>query len=462
MKTALHVSREELEQLAREYHRVREEHRRAAPGTRARRRLGATLDRLQRRFDRLLTATGADAGTREHWHEHLWHDAPEPSFPGATAPLVFAGRSADGTRLRLLMRPDGDLDAIVDGTLTSRVEADEELTRTAPGLVFELDGVAFTERFATPPDARAELRAAIEASEPPPERLLSTLLTDGLLDRQLGLTPRGRRALRLDAEPARHRAALQATLSVARRGPVSAHAQERLEAVLIAAAALAPRAPLHLRGSLTHEQDPALERPVVAKATVDMGTRVVRAHVAAPTEAEALDLVEARLRQRLQELGSRDTARRREGGAAEPGEWRHQDLPTARPPFFDRPAAEREIVRRKTYAAEPMTPEEAAWELGLLDHDFHLFRDLSSGEDALVFADPDGNLHLERAGGGTGAHVDAFDLDPEPAPALSETDAVRRLNAASEPFVFFVDESSGRGAVLYRRYDGHYGLVTTR
>ena len=25
------------------------------------------------------------------------------------------------------------------------------------------------------------------------------------------------------------------------------------------------------------------------------------------------------------------------------------------------------------------------------------------------------------------------------------------------PFVFFVDDQSGRGRVVYRRYDGHYG-----
>jgi hypothetical protein len=26
--------------------------------------------------------------------------------------------------------------------------------------------------------------------------------------------------------------------------------------------------------------------------------------------------------------------------------------------------------------------------------------------------------------------------------------------------VFFADSVSGRGSVLYRRYDGHYGIVT--
>ena len=34
------------------------------------------------------------------------------------------------------------------------------------------------------------------------------------------------------------------------------------------------------------------------------------------------------------------------------------------------------------------------------------------------------------------------------------------LDAVGDELVFFVDEATGRGAVLYRRYDGHYGLVT--
>ena len=29
-----------------------------------------------------------------------------------------------------------------------------------------------------------------------------------------------------------------------------------------------------------------------------------------------------------------------------------------------------------------------------------------------------------------------------------------------EPFVFYLDPETGRGRVLYIRYDGHYGLIT--
>jgi hypothetical protein len=51
-------------------------------------------------------------------------------------------------------------------------------------------------------------------------------------------------------------------------------------------------------------------------------------------------------------------------------------------------------------------------------------------------------------------------LDPQPAPRLVLAEARERLELGGLPFVFFVDRDSHRGAVLYHRYDGHYGLIT--
>lgn len=36
-------------------------------------------------------------------------------------------------------------------------------------------------------------------------------------------------------------------------------------------------------------------------------------------------------------------------------------------------------------------------------------------------------------------------------------EAQQRLDITGFPFVFFADDSTGRGNVLYHRYDGHYG-----
>ena len=37
--------------------------------------------------------------------------------------------------------------------------------------------------------------------------------------------------------------------------------------------------------------------------------------------------------------------------------------------------------------------------------------------------------------------------------------AVAEMNAVSHRFLFFEDATTGRGSIIYRRYDGHYGLI---
>lgn len=178
------------------------------------------------------------------------------------------------------------------------------------------------------------------------------------------------------------------------RGEVSeAEARYAREKVLRVCAA-APRPILRARVALVREGDPALRRPCVAKAGLDLSGRTVRAHVAAHTMNEAADLLEERLRRRLESLTEHDRASRHETGSHAPGEWRHGDLPTARPEYFPRPVEERRLVRRKSFALGPQTPEEAAWELALLDHDFHLFTEAASGTDAVVFRRPGGPYGL--------------------------------------------------------------------
>jgi Sigma 54 modulation/S30EA ribosomal protein C terminus len=248
-------------------------------------------------------------------------------------------------------------------------------------------------------------------------------------------------------------------IAVTVRGRLPDRARTDLAGMLVALAGRTARPVLHARASLEQLPDPALERPVVAKAQLDLGGRIVRAGIAATTWAEAIDLLEARLRKTVLEIAQRDEATRHEGRPARPGEWRHGDLPTERPAWYDRPPEQRRLVRRKSFAAEPTTPEEAEWEMRVLDHDFHLFADVSGGGDALLHLHGDGTLGLKRIGGG-GAYVEPFLLDPEPAPTLPVDGAVERLNTTNEAFLFFVEQESGRGAVVYRRYDGHYGLVT--
>jgi hypothetical protein len=51
-------------------------------------------------------------------------------------------------------------------------------------------------------------------------------------------------------------------------------------------------------------------------------------------------------------------------------------------------------------------------------------------------------------------------FESRPAPPIALDVARVRMDVGDEPFVFFRDPDTGRGRVLYRRLDGHYGLVT--
>ena len=453
------ISRDELEEFVQEYHHVQAEHRHARLGSRVRRHLHERMTELATRFERLLAEAVADEQERRRWREHLHHGAAEPLAPQGAPSLLFRGRSESGSTLEILGRSDGTLDVLVDGARVERLASADELLAAQPGLSFRSGGISFNERFAASRSALAALRAMVESGGAPPYRHARELLLDGLVDRNFSLTPRGRRALRLDRQHGRIRGGGGVAVQVTARGQVSERAQRAAEDKLAKLARFASRPVLFARATLVKEADPARERPATAKATFDVGGRIVRAHVAAPEMSEAIDLLAERLRGRLAELTRRETARRREPGIAEPGGWRHGDLPTDRPHYFPRPPEERRLVRTKTFALEPMSVEQAAWEMRMLDHDFHLFTNASTGEENVVYIGDGGVPHLKQISASDGVFVAPVAIDPAPAPVLEIGEAIVALDVGDGRFLFFVERSRGRGAVLYRRSDGHYGLI---
>jgi ribosome-associated translation inhibitor RaiA len=232
-------------------------------------------------------------------------------------------------------------------------------------------------------------------------------------------------------------------IQVAHRGAVSDELVDYAEQKVRRTAGTAPRPVLFGRVALGVHENPSAARPTSAKAMLDVSGRHVRGHVAATTLREAIDLLDERLRRNLQRLAEETEGRHRETGVSHPGEWRHDSMPAHRPSYFPRAAEEREIVRRKTYESGSLTPKEAAIDLELLDHDFHLFESSDTGQDCVIFRKPDGSLGLLE--------------DP-----VTETveQARERLELEAAWFAFFRDPESGRGHLLYRRYDGHYGLIT--
>jgi hypothetical protein len=217
------------------------------------------------------------------------------------------------------------------------------------------------------------------------------------------------------------------------------------------------------RVRLGWEPDPARLRPATAQASLDIDGDVVRAHVAARTMPEAVDLLGHRLRDRIEHRSRRREHLHRSSPVHKPAEWHHGDLRSHRPGYFDRPVEDRQLVRHKTFAVDELTSDEAVFDMEQLDYDFYLFRDLASGSDSLVERLENGSYRLTRTVlTGVDLRPVATDiaLSDAPAPILDLEDAIERLNAGHEPHVFFVNKASRRGEVLYRRYDGNYGLIT--
>lgn len=105
----------------------------------------------------------------------------------------------------------------------------------------------------------------------------------------------------------------ESPIEIVTRGPVDASARRRLHDELARIAAASPRPALFVRGSLTLQNNPSLERPVLATASIDLGRRVVRARVAARGTAEATDRLAGRLRRSLRAASGRRQAARHTG-----------------------------------------------------------------------------------------------------------------------------------------------------
>jgi ribosomal subunit interface protein len=189
---------------------------------------------------------------------------------------------------------------------------------------------------------------------------------------------------------------------------------------------------LFTRLKLTVSDGQDHERRAMAEAAMDIDGRVVRGQVAAHRVEEAVDLLVDRMIRQLDQAADKARTRRRRASADSGG----------RPSPAPVPLEEREVVAHKTFAIDRATVEEAAFDMEVMDYDFFLFTDADDGRDKLVTRDDGGSFRTVT--------------DP---PSESVDDALERLDAGGEPFVFFCASDSGRGAVAYLRYDGHYGLI---
>ncbi|WP_324199099.1 sigma 54 modulation/S30EA ribosomal C-terminal domain-containing protein [Nocardia amamiensis] len=192
---------------------------------------------------------------------------------------------------------------------------------------------------------------------------------------------------------------------------------------------------------------PAVAGPVLAQVNIDDRDTPIRVQVAGPPGFIAT-FVADRLDRTLTRLT--DASGRRMW----PDPARPQQVSVTSP---------RPIVRRKECELLVGDPDAATRVMDARDYDAHLFTDLETGEDAIVYWGGPLGVRLARQNRlqppQRGTTV-ALAMNPRLPQCFTEAEAARRLCGYGLPFLFFTDPVTGRGKLLLRRYDGDLTLVT--
>jgi hypothetical protein len=243
-------------------------------------------------------------------------------------------------------------------------------------------------------------------------------------------------------------------IHVSVRGEVPAdgarYAREKIGSTL----RFAPVPVLHAKIRLV--RDPAVHPGVLAQVNLDLNGRPVRVQVRGTTAAEAADLLSDRLRRRLSSMQRYWDARH--GNTRNRQSRRREDRAAAPVPV----PRDRRVVRHKSFTLSRCTVDDAAFEMNLMDYDFHLFTEANTGQDSVLHRGEDAGYLLaqvEPRPAEIGPTRVALTVVDRPAMRMAVPAAARLLDEAGEPFVFFVADGGDRGCVLYRRHDGQYGLV---
>lgn len=193
-------------------------------------------------------------------------------------------------------------------------------------------------------------------------------------------------------------------------------------------------------------------RPVVAQLELRHPQGCLRTQVATTTVHDA---VLALIRRSVTQLRLLPDSSR--GGTG------HRPVRTPLPSWSPelRPPGRREITRSQISELTPTTVAEAIRTLEWMDHEFHLFHDAGTEQDAIVCRSGAGSFRLTwlEPRGPSPRVGRALTVDRQPVTWRTVREVTRRLDLTGRPYEFFADKMTGRGRVLYARYDGNYGLL---
>jgi ribosome-associated translation inhibitor RaiA len=291
------------------------------------------------------------------------------------------------------------------------------------------------------------------------------------------------------------------TVQMETRGPVPEGAIELARDRVTALLRLSREPVLSARVKLTVRVESGRSRLAMAQANLDVDGRPVRAQAVAETMWRAVNELRDRLLIRLARVSREWPIRRGGRPLTTPREWRPSGVPGRRPPEVSPPDRDRYVVRHKIIKPFLATPLEAALDMELLDYDFYLFTDADTGDDCVIdrngtryrvvrlastmdgpAAGPARGANGNGSGGGHGLNGKTVNgktvngngvsgktvngnggpvmVEHEPGPVLTPAQALGRLTEQNLAYVFFSDPETHGSRVVYRRYDGHYGVIT--
>ncbi|MDQ4089054.1 MAG: ribosome-associated translation inhibitor RaiA [Actinomycetota bacterium] len=136
------------------------------------------------------------------------------------------------------------------------------------------------------------------------------------------------------------------------------------------------------------ERNPRISDKEVCEVTLRGHGHVLRAKAASADAFASVDRVVGKLEHQLEKLKSRQLQRSHHRRHSVNSADRAPDEPDD-----DRDAAGR-IVKTKRFDIKPMTPEEAALQMELLNHGFYFFTNADTGAAAVVYRRADGDVGL--------------------------------------------------------------------
>jgi ribosome-associated translation inhibitor RaiA len=229
-------------------------------------------------------------------------------------------------------------------------------------------------------------------------------------------------------------------------GPVPGKARDQVRELVNQLIEMTPRPIEHAKVKIKSDRNRETAERALAQASLEVSGVTIRAESAGEDPSQALHSLVASLEEKLKYLD-------------EPGASPRQ---SNRPHFVELAPDERVIARHKTCSQlEQIDTDEAIDRLAEMGYRFYLYTDTADGKTTVVAEAGEDETTIQKVDGSfpDGSQRSGVRAIVGPPPIRTAPDAVGELNETGRDHLFFRDLDTAEPSVLYRRYDGHYGLL---